>query len=120
MAGSSNGASRDGSLRDAAMTAQSGSLADEPSLSKDSVSVVIPAFDVAPYIAEALTSVFAQRRAPLEVILVNDGSSDSEALELAIAPFRDRLVYLKQQNKGAAAARNAALRAARGDLVAFL
>jgi hypothetical protein len=102
------------------MTEPSRSLADELAPSKDSVSVIIPAFDVALYIAEALTSVFAQRRAPLEVVLVNDGSSDSEALELAIAPFRDRLIYLKQQNKGAAAARNAAVRVARGDLVAFL
>jgi glycosyltransferase involved in cell wall biosynthesis len=102
------------------MTGQSRSLSDEPASSRDSVSVIIPAYDVAPYIAEALASVFAQRRAPLEVVLVNDGSSDSEALELAIAPFRDRLVYIQQTNKGAAAARNAALRVARGDLVAFL
>jgi hypothetical protein len=102
------------------MTGQARSPADEPAPSADSVSVIIPAYDVAPYIAEALASVFAQRRAPLEVVLVNDGSSDSEALELAIAPFRDRLVYIEQGNKGAAAARNAALRVARGELVAFL
>ncbi len=53
-------------------------------------------------------------------MLVNDGSSDGEALEREIAPFRDRIVYIKQPNKGAAAARNTAVRAASGDLVAFL
>ena len=102
------------------MTGQSRSLSDEPTPSQESVSVIIPAFDVAAYIAEALESVFAQRREAFEVVLVNDGSSDSEALEVAIAPFRERLIYIKQNNKGAAAARNAAVRAARGDLVAFL
>jgi glycosyltransferase involved in cell wall biosynthesis len=84
------------------------------------VSVIIPAYNVAPYVAEALASVFAQRLAPQEVVLVNDGSSDREALEREIEPFRDRIIYIKQPNKGAAAARNTAVRAASGDLVAFL
>ena len=78
------------------------------------VSAIIPAYNVAPYIAEALASVFAQRFAPHEVVLVNDGSSDGEELEREIAPFGDRIIYIKQPNKGAAAARNTAVRAASG------
>jgi hypothetical protein len=84
------------------------------------VSVIIPAYNVAPYITEALASVFAQRLPAHEIVLVNDGSPDGEALEREIAPFRDRLIYIKQANKGAAAARNTAIRAASGDWVAFL
>jgi glycosyltransferase involved in cell wall biosynthesis len=84
------------------------------------VSVVIPAYNVAPYIGDALGSVFAQTFTDYEVILVNDGSPDTEALERAIAPYRARIQYLQQKNLGVSAARNAALRAARGEFVAFL
>jgi glycosyltransferase involved in cell wall biosynthesis len=55
-----------------------------------------------------------------EVIIVNDGSPDTEDLERALEPFRDRIRYFKQRNRGAGAARNVGLRAARGEFVAFL
>ncbi len=84
------------------------------------VSIVIPAYNVAPYIGETLDSVFAQTFADYEVIVVNDGSPDSEDLERALARFIDRLNYLKQENRGASAARNAGVRAAQGEFVAFL
>ncbi|HMG74671.1 MAG TPA: glycosyltransferase family 2 protein [Pyrinomonadaceae bacterium] len=84
------------------------------------VSVVIPAYNVAPYISETLTTVFAQTFDDFEVIIVNDGSPDTEEFERAIQPYRERLVYLKQENRGASAARNTGLRAARGELIAFL
>ncbi|MET0151767.1 MAG: glycosyltransferase family A protein [Candidatus Binatia bacterium] len=103
---------------DDAMAKQSSTREAAPPAKR--VSVIIPAYNVAPYIAEALASVFAQRFPAHEVVLVNDGSSDGEALEREIAPFRDRLVYIKQANKGAAAARNTAIRAASGEWVAFL
>src|SRR5215471_1380053 len=45
------------------------------------VSVIIPAYNVAPYIAETLKSVFAQTKSAFEVIIVNDGSPDTEKLE---------------------------------------
>lgn len=82
------------------------------------VSVIIPAYNVAPYIAETLDSLFAQTYRDFEAILVNDGSTDDT--EARIAPFRDRLVYIAQQNRGVMAARNAALRAARGRYIALL
>jgi glycosyltransferase involved in cell wall biosynthesis len=84
------------------------------------VSVIIPAYNVAPYIGETLDSVFAQTFADYEVIVVNDGSPDTEELERTLARFLDRLRYIKQENRGASAARNAGLRAAQGEFVAFL
>jgi len=85
-----------------------------------SVSVVIPAFRVAPYIAETLDSVLAQTYADVEILVVNDGSPDTLALQAALAPYRDRLVYLEQPQGGPSKARNTAIAAARGDLLAFL
>lgn len=84
------------------------------------VSVVIPAYNCAAYIAEALDSVFAQTFEDFEVLVVNDGSPDTEELERALAPYRGRIVYLRQENRGVSAARNTGIRAARAPLVAFL
>jgi glycosyltransferase involved in cell wall biosynthesis len=84
------------------------------------VSVIIPAFRSAPYIAATLASVFDQTCRNIEVILVNDGSPDTRELLEAIAPWRSQLVYIEQENGGAGAARNAGLDAARGEYVAFL
>src|SRR5438552_653435 len=84
------------------------------------VSVIIPAYNVAPYIAETLKSVFAQTKSAFEVIVVNDGSPDTEKLEEVLQPFRDRIVYLKQENRGLSGARNTGIRTATGDLIALL
>jgi glycosyltransferase involved in cell wall biosynthesis len=84
------------------------------------VSVVMPAYNVAPYISETLDSVFAQTFVDYEVIVVNDGSPDTTELEQALEPYLARILYLKQENRGAGAARNAGLQAARGKYVAFL
>jgi glycosyltransferase involved in cell wall biosynthesis len=81
-------------------------------------SVIVPAFNAAADIPAALASVFAQSFAAYEVIVINDGSSDD--LESSLRPFRDRILYIEQPNRGAAAARNAGIRAARGRYVAFL
>lgn len=85
------------------------------------VSILIPAYGVSAYIAEALESVFAQSfTGTFEVILVNDGSLDTEDLENAIAPFRDRIIYHVQSNCGLPAARNSAFRLSRAPLIALL
>lgn len=94
------------------MTAESGAV--------PAVSVVIPAYKCAEYIAEALDSVFAQTFKEFEVIVVNDGSPDTEELERALAPYLERIVYLRQENRGVSAARNTGIRAARAPLVAFI
>lgn len=84
------------------------------------VSIIIPAFKAAEFIGEALASVAAQTFTSHEVIVVNDGSPDTEELERELKRYPARLHYIKQENRGAAAARNAGLRAATGEFVAFL
>jgi glycosyltransferase involved in cell wall biosynthesis len=84
------------------------------------ISVIIPAYNVASHIVSALDSVFTQTFKQYEVIVINDGSPDTEDLENAIRPHFHRIVYLKQRHRGAAAARNEGLRRARGLYVAFL
>ena len=84
------------------------------------VSVVIPTYNAAPYIADTLDSVFAQTFRNFEVIVVNDGSPDTAALEQALQPYLSRIRYLKQENRGPSAARNRAIRQGRGKYVAFL
>jgi glycosyltransferase involved in cell wall biosynthesis len=84
------------------------------------VSVIIPAYGVAPYIAATLDSVLAQTFRRFEIVVVNDGSPDTLALEAALAPYRNRIVYESQPNRGVSAARNRAIAAARGETLAFL
>ncbi|MEP6913283.1 MAG: glycosyltransferase family A protein [bacterium] len=85
-----------------------------------SVSIVMPAYNVASYIGETLDSVFQQTFADYEVIVVNDGSPDTFELEKAIQPYLNRIRYIKQENLGAGAARNEGLRVAQGEFIAFL
>src|SRR5687767_4752185 len=87
------------------------------------VSVVTPFLDAEAFLPEAIASVRAQTVADWELILVDDGSSDSSraiALEAAAADERIRLVDPPPGSRGAAAARNAGMRVARGDFLAFL
>lgn len=86
----------------------------------DLVSVIIPAYNAAPYIKDTLESVFAQTYRSFQVIVINDGSPDTEALEDLLLPYRDRIDYIKQENRGLSGARNTGLRAATGNLVALL
>jgi glycosyltransferase involved in cell wall biosynthesis len=84
------------------------------------VSVIIPAFGAGAGVAGALASVFAQTFTDFDVVVVDDGSQDRAGLEAAIAPFRSRMHFVVQTNRGAAAARNTAIRASSGRLIAFL
>lgn len=84
------------------------------------VSVIIPAFDIAPFVKETLESVFAQTYNNFEVILVNDGSKDTKELEAALAPYFERIVYAEQENLGASQARNTAICLSKGEYLAFL
>lgn len=84
------------------------------------VSVIIPAYQAAARIRETLDSVFAQTYPNFEVVLVNDGSPDTEALEQAIRGYGERLMYIRQENRGPSGARNTAIRAARGKYIACL
>lgn len=84
------------------------------------VSIITPAYNAAKHIGEALDSVLNQTFASHEVIVVNDGSPDTNELERELEKYPATIRYVKQENRGAAAARNAGLRCARGEYVAFL
>jgi glycosyltransferase involved in cell wall biosynthesis len=82
------------------------------------VTIVVPAYNAAANIGEALASIFAQTYRDFEVIVVDDGSTDGtrDALE----PWRTAITYVRQPNRGPASARNAGIQRARGGLIAFL
>jgi hypothetical protein len=82
------------------------------------VSIIIPTYQRREYVCRAVRSVLAQRFTDWELIVVDDGSADGTGD--ALRTFEPRLRYLWQENGGASAARNAGLRLARGDVVAFL
>lgn len=80
------------------------------------VSVVIPVFNGARFLGPTLASVSAQTFPDLEVIVVDDGSSDGSG-EIAVAAGA---MVIRQENRGVSAARNAALQKVRGEFIAFL
>lgn len=83
-----------------------------------SVSVIIPTFNRWPLVADAIESVLAQTFSDFELIVVDDGSTDGTIAELS--RFGSRLRLLTQPNGGVSAARNLAVRHARGSYLAFL
>lgn len=85
------------------------------------VSVIIPVFNVESYLCEALDSVINQTYENLEIIVINDGSTDKSGTicdEYALKDPRIRVIH--QDNRGLSAARNAGLEAISGDLIVFL
>lgn len=85
------------------------------------ISVIIPVYNVAPYLAACLDSVLAQTYADIELILVDDGSTDGSADLCDDYACRDARVTVQHQaNAGPAAARNAGLNVASGEFVAFI
>jgi glycosyltransferase involved in cell wall biosynthesis len=84
------------------------------------VSVIMPAYMTAGLIAGALESVLQQTFREFEIVVVNDGSPDTAELEKVLAPYLEKIVYIKQENKRAAGARNTAIGQAKGEFLAFL
>lgn len=84
------------------------------------VTVIMPAYGVAKYIGAAIDSVLNQTFTDYEIIVVNDGAPDTEELEIVLAPYGDRIVYLKHENRGLSEARNTAIKVARGRYLALL
>ena len=85
------------------------------------ISAVIPTYNNAEYIEDAINSILAQSHPVDEIIVVDDGSSDgTEALIKIIKQKTDALIYIKQRNQGPSSARNRGIEAANGDWIAFL
>lgn len=85
------------------------------------ISVIIPIYNAAMYLPEMLHCLSEQTERDLEIILVNDGSTDESAdICLAAAQEDPRICYVYQENAGVSAARNRALTKASGDYIAFL
>jgi len=82
------------------------------------VTAAIPTYNRAPFLRGALESVFAQTFRDLEVLVVDDGSTDETPAVLT--SYRDRIRVVHQENRGRSAARNRAVREARGRYLSFL
>jgi glycosyltransferase involved in cell wall biosynthesis len=90
----------------------------EPADSAPTFSVIVAAYQVADVVSEALESIRRQTAPPQEVIVCDDGSTD--ALEDALAPYRDEIVFVRKSHGGEASAKNAAAARASGDFVVIL
>jgi glycosyltransferase involved in cell wall biosynthesis len=84
------------------------------------ISVIIPTYNSARYLKEAIDSVLAQNIQSLEIIVVDDGSTDET--EQAVASYAElkKIVYLKKNNGGPASARNFGIKNSTGEFIAFL
>lgn len=82
------------------------------------VSVIIPAYNCASFIVESLESVYQQTYTCWEIIVIDDGSTDTT--RAVLEPHKERIRYFYQENQGGASARNTGLRKARGEFIAFL
>jgi len=82
------------------------------------ISVIIPYYNAGRFIEQALASIRAQHYTPIEIILIDDGSTDGIAEH--IKTFGNDIIFIQQTNKGPAAARNAGIMRATGDILAFL
>ncbi|MEW6186166.1 MAG: glycosyltransferase family A protein, partial [Thermodesulfobacteriota bacterium] len=87
-------------------------------MSTPAVSVIIPTYNRAEFVIQAVESVFKQTFADFELILVDDGSSDET--RAALEPYSDCITYLYQSNRGVSSARNLGLKIAQGKWLAFL
>lgn len=85
-----------------------------------SISVVIPAYNAGATIQEAIAAARAQTLRPLEIIVIDDASSDDTLLKISSAAGTDLVVIRNAQNAGGAVSRNRGIECARGDVIAFL
>jgi len=86
----------------------------------EKISVIIPAYNCRKYIAETIESALAQSRRPAEIIVVDDGSSDGTREAVRRYAVRGAVTLISQKNAGPSPARNAGIKAASGEFIAFL
>ena len=87
-------------------------------MSRPLVSCIVPVFNGADYLEEALESVFSQSYRPVEIIVVDDGSTD--ATPNILESYGDRIQRVRQHNTGPSAARNRGIQQSTGELLCFL
>jgi glycosyltransferase involved in cell wall biosynthesis len=93
-----------------------GDVGFDPSHPSNSVSVIVPVFNGAKFIAQTLNSILGQTLRPAEVIVVNDGSTDNTAA--VVGEFGNSVILINTQNSGACAARNTGAAQANGNWIA--
>jgi glycosyltransferase involved in cell wall biosynthesis len=81
------------------------------------ISVIIPVYNGEAFLADAISSILRQHYDPLEIVVVDDGSTDGSAI---IAKSFPNVVYVYQENKGHQVARNCGLQMAKGNMISFL
>jgi glycosyltransferase involved in cell wall biosynthesis len=84
------------------------------------ISVIVPTYNQADYLARTIESVWAQDVDDVEIVVVDDGSTDHTVAVLQELSKRDRFRFIHQENRGPAAARNRGIRESHGELIAFL
>jgi glycosyltransferase involved in cell wall biosynthesis len=82
------------------------------------VSVIIPVYNAADYVGQTIDSVLRQTYTSVEIIVVDDGSTDGS--RQILEGYGDKITYIYQENQGVSTARNTGLKHARGDYVLFL
>ena len=87
---------------------------------KNSVSIIVPVYNVGRYIDKCLQSILSQTYKNIEIIIVNDGSKDDSGEIIAKYASDDRIVYIEQDNAGVSAARNRGIQAATGEYLGFV
>ncbi|NOH01800.1 MAG: glycosyltransferase [Chloroflexi bacterium] len=112
-----SGASLEEAFQTRLAQARSGKRSKEEIAALPLVSVVIPCYNQARFLGEAIGSVLSQAYPRIEVIVVDDGSTDHTAEEAARYP---EVRYIRQENQGLGAARNAGLRESHGEILVFL
>ena len=96
-------------------------ISNENILNKIKISIIIPVYNTENFIEESLFSVLSQSIREIEIICVNDGSTDkSKEIIQKIASIQNRIILINQENKGVSSARNAALKFAIGEYILFL
>ena len=87
---------------------------------KPLVSIIIPLYNGSNYVEEAIQSALAQTYKRIEIVVVNDGSTDNGAGKNICDRYSDRIVYLEKENGGCASALNFGIRYAQGDFISWL
>lgn len=87
---------------------------------KPLVSIIIPLYNGSNFVEKAIQSALAQTYSPVEIIVVNDGSTDNHAGRMICEKYSDSIFYYEKENGGCASALNFGIRHARGELISWL